>query len=416
MHTTYLIAGTRTPFVKAGTAFAKETPLTLSALVLRAMASETRPDLIVWGQVIPSPTYSNIAREASLDAGLDAPIPSYSTQLACSTSMAGAIQAAGMLGRGGIDVALVGGVEQMGRARVSLTDDASARLVALGQTDPASLPAALSALTLDELTLPKGGWSNRISGRTMGDHMEETAQSLEISRVAQDEVAFLSHRNAARARESGFFDDLILPYGDVRYDSFIRAETSLVKLADLKPVFDRVAGSLTAGNSSPLTAGAAGLWVANETGRQRLGKDIAALKLVDFELGAVDFQKDGMLMAPAYAIPRLLARHGLRFEDIDLWEVHEAFAAQVLANIQVASSAEHRARYSPGIGDLGEFPWERLNPNGGSLALGHPFGATGARILSQTCKALAAKPKGTRAIVSICADGGQGSVMLVERA
>jgi acetyl-CoA C-acetyltransferase len=416
MDTTYFIAGTRTPFLKAGTAFAKETPLTLSALVLRAMACETRPDLIVWGQVIPSPTYSNIAREASLDAGLDASIPSYSTQLACSTSMAGAIQAAGMLGRGGIDVALIGGVEQMGRARVSLTDDASARLVALGQTDPARLPAAFSALNADDLTLPNGGWSNRISGRTMGDHMEETAKSLNISRVAQDDIAFQSHRNAARARDNGFFDDLILPYGDVRYDSFIRADTSLGKLADLKPVFDHAAGSLTAGNSSPLTDGAAGLWVVNGTGRQRLGKDLPALKLVDFELGAVDFQKDGMLMAPAYAIPRLLARHGLRFEDIDLWEIHEAFAAQVLANILVASSSEHRARYSPDIGDLGKFPWDRLNPHGGSLALGHPFGATGARILSQTCKALAAKPKGTRAIVSICADGGQGSVLLVERA
>lgn len=412
----YFIAGKRTPFARAGTAYAKETPLTLSALVLHAMASDSRPDLIVWGQVIPNPAYSNIAREASLDAGLDPSIPCYSTQLACSTSMAGAMQAGGMLGRGGIDVALVGGVEQMGRTPVCLTDEASARLVALGNADPARLSAALSALSPDDLRLPKGGWSNRISGRTMGDHMEETVRALNIARVAQDEFALKSHHCSARARDSGFFDDLVVPHGDLQYDSFIRADTSLDKLAGLKPVFDLSAGSLTAGNSSPLTDGAAALWVANATGRQRLGKDLPALKLIDFELGAVDFQKDGMLMAPAFAIPRLLARHSLRFEDIDLWEIHEAFAAQVLANILVAGSAELRAHHSPNIADLGAFPWERLNPNGGSLALGHPFAATGARMLSQTCKALAAKPKRSRAIVSICADGGQGTVMLVERA
>jgi acetyl-CoA C-acetyltransferase len=173
-------------------------------------------------------------------------------------------------------------------------------------------------------------------------------------------------------------------------------------------------GTLTAGNSSPLTDGAAGVWVASAEGLASLGSGVAAVRLVDFELGALDFSTDGMLMAPAYAIPRLLARNGLRFEDVALWEIHEAFAAQVLANIAVASDPDARAKHAPGIADLGPFPYDRLNPLGGSLALGHPFAATGARILSQTTHQLASLPAGSRAVISICADGGQGTVLLVE--
>lgn len=156
------------------------------------------------------------------------------------------------------------------------------------------------------------------------------------------------------------------------------------------------------------------MWVASKAGLDRLGSGAVAVRLVDFELGALDFRSDGMLMAPAYAIPRLLARHGLRFEDIAIWEIHEAFAAQVLANIAVASEPGARAKHAPGYGDLGAFPRERLNLWGGSLALGHPFGATGARIISQTAHLLQGHPAGTRAVISICADGGQGTVMLVE--
>ncbi|WP_419320523.1 thiolase family protein [Caulobacter sp. ErkDOM-E] len=414
MTDTYLVAGVRTPFVKAGTAYAGETPLTLSATVLQAIAGQHRPDLIVWGQVIPSLSLSNIAREAALDAGLDPTIPAYSTQLACSTSMMGAIQASGLVGRGGIELALVGGVEQMSRSPIALEERVSARLAALAASDPAGAMQAFAELRPTDFALPKKGWANRISGRSMGDHMEETAKLLSITRQDQDKVALASHHNAEKARRAGFFDDLLVPFAGVTEDGLIRADTTAEKLASLRPVFDPLGGSLSAGNSSPLTDGAAGMWVASAKGLAALGKDAMAVRLVDFELGALDFRTDGMLMAPAYAIPRLLARNGLRFEDIAIWEVHEAFAAQLLANIQVAADPGARAKHAPDIGDLGPFPWDRLNPVGGSLALGHPFAATGARIISQTAKQLAGRPAGTKAVISICADGGQGTVILVE--
>lgn len=414
MQEAYLVAGVRTPFVKAGTSFAGDTPLTLSAPVLEAMAARARPDLIVWGQVIPSLALSNIAREAALDAGLDPTIPAYSTQLACSTSMMGAIQASGLVGRGGIELALVGGVEQMSRSPIALDEAVSARLAALAASDPAAAMRAFGELSIGDFALPKKGWANRISGRSMGDHMEETAKVLGIAREEQDAVALASHWNAAQAWEQGAFADLVIPHAGAERDMMVRADTSAEKLASLKPVFDPVGGSLTAGNSSPLTDGAAAMWVASKAGLDRLGSGAVAVRLVDFELGALDFRSDGMLMAPAYAIPRLLARHGLRFEDIAIWEIHEAFAAQVLANIAVASEPGARAKHAPGYGDLGAFPRERLNLWGGSLALGHPFGATGARIISQTAHLLQGHPAGTRAVISICADGGQGTVMLVE--
>lgn len=413
MSDTYIIAGTRTPFVKAGTAYAGETPLTISAPVLQDMAGKARPDLIVWGQVIPSLQLSNLAREVQLDAGLDPTIPAYSSQLACSTSMMGAIQASGMVGRGGIHLALVGGVEQMSRAPIALHEEVSAKLAALFASDPSEAMKAFAALTPADLALPKKGWANRISGRSMGDHMEETAKELGISRERQDAVALASHRGAAKGWEDGFFTDLVLPFAGVEQDALVRGDTSAEKLASLRAVFD-AEGTLTAGNSSPLTDGAAGVWVADDEGLARLGSAVQAARLVDFELGALDFRSDGMLMAPAYAIPRLLARNGLTFADIDLYEIHEAFASQLLANIDVATESGARALHTPDLPDLGAFPMERINPYGGSLALGHPFAATGARILSQTAKELTALGKGKRALVSICADGGQGTVVLLE--
>lgn len=414
MNHAHLVAGVRTPFLKAGTGYADQTPLTLSAPVMQAMASQARPDLIVWGQVIPSLSLSNIAREAALDAGLDPTIPACSTQLACSTSMMGAIQASGLVGRGRIELALVGGVEQMSRSPIALDESVSARLAALAASDPVAAMRAFGGLTIADFAIPGKGWANRISGRSMGDHMEETAKLLGIAREAQDALAFDSHRNAAQAWGSGAFDPLVIAHDGAARDGLVRPDTSVERLGALKPVFDPAAGTLTAGNSSPLTDGAAALWVASETGLARLGSGAVAVRLVDFELGALDFTRDGMLMAPAYAIPRLLARNGLRFEDVAVWEIHEAFAAQVLANIMVASDPASREKHAPGIRDLGAFPRERLNLWGGSLALGHPFAATGARIISQTAHQLARHPAGSRALVSICADGGQGTVMLLE--
>jgi acetyl-CoA C-acetyltransferase len=253
-----------------------------------------------------------------------------------------------------------------------------------------------------------------VSGRTMGQHMEDTAKEFGVTRAEQDQRALLSHQGAIAGQDAGFFRDLILPVFDVDHDTFPRRDTSLEKLATLPPVFDRAAGSITAGNSSPLTDGAASIWVGDEAGLRRLGA-AATVRLVDWEVGAVDFRVDGMLMAPARAIPRLLARHRLRAEDVALWEIHEAFTAQLLANVKAASDPVYRRDEARVELDTGSVPMARINPNGGSVAIGHPFAATGARILSQAVKELTALPAGTRAIVSVCADGGQGTVALLER-
>lgn len=418
MSDVYLSPGVRTPFVKAGGAYAKHTGLELSAPVAQAMNAQARPDFLVWGQVIPDPTVSNIARELIFEAGLDPHIPAFSTVLACSTSFVGVIQAAGMVGRGGTHLALVGGVETMSHVPIGLKGPRADAIIAQFAKDPAGAAAALTQLSAADFDLPIHGWANRQSGRSQGEHTEDTAKHFHISRADQDHRALLSHQGAIAGQDSGFFSDLIAAFDGVDHDTIPRRDTSLEKLASLPPAFDRTsgAGTLTAGNSSPLTDGAAGIWVGDLEGLKRLGA-APAVKLVDWEMAATDFRKDeeGILMAPGRAIPRLLARHGLAFGDIALFEIHEAFAAQVLANIRAASDPAYRREKAGVDADLGAFPWERVNPHGGSLAIGHPFAATGARILSQAAKELAALPTGSRAVVSVCADGGQGTVALLER-
>lgn len=411
----YFIPGKRTPFVKAGGLFAGLDALSLSVPVVQNMAETARPDLMGWGQVIPSTTVSNLGRELWLEAGLDPEVPGFSTVMACSTSMMAAIQAAGMLGRGGTHLALVGGVETMSHVPIALKAANAQKLAGLAMTDPAAAMAAINELSAGDFNLPIKGWANRISGRSMGEHTEDTAQLFKIPRAEQDALAFASHQRASAGQKDGFFDDLLVSVNDVDRDMIPRSDSTLEKLASLKPVFDRSeAGTLTAGNSSPLTDGAAGMWVADQEGLDRLG-DVPAAELIDWQLGAMDYREEGILMAPARAIPRLLARHNLRFEDIGLWEIHEAFAAQVLANIAAITSQDYRSKKAGVEADLGPFPIERLNPNGGSMAIGHPFGATGARILSQATKELWSKPSGTYAVISVCADGGQGTVCLLRR-
>ena len=412
----FLVAGKRTPFVKAGGAFASYSSLEVSAPVIKAMAERAAPDFVIWGQVIPSATVSNLGRELLLEAGLSPNIPGATSVLACSTSMLAAIQAAGMIGAGGFHLALIGGVETMSHAPIALNPAIAQKLAFAVMKDPANIQTLFESIKIEDFDLPARGWANRISGRSMGDHTEDTAKYFQIERQAQDRIACLSHANALSAQSAGFFDDLITPFADVKTDLIPRADSSLENLSKLKPVFDASgAGTLTAGNSSPLTDGAAGLWVGDEEGIARLD-EATPIEIVDWQLCAMDYREEGILMAPARAIPILLNRQNLVFDDIALWEIHEAFAAQVLANVTAISDRDYRKSKAGVDADLGEFPWDRLNPNGGSLALGHPFGATGARILSQAVKELSAMESGKMAIVSICADGGQGSVMLLRKA
>jgi acetyl-CoA C-acetyltransferase len=419
-----LAAGPRTPFLKVGGAFSHLDAIALSVPVVKAAMTKlngANPDFAVWGTVIPNLTWSNIAREVMLDAGIDATIPAFSTVMACSTSMVGVFEAAGMIDGQSRNLALVGGVESMSRVQIGLGQNLSDWLRGFqsARTFGAKLQH-LGKLNRKDVSLWIPKVANRTSGLSMGEHTEITAKEWKIGRDEQDRLAFASHQSAVAAWERGFFNDLVLsiatPAGDVARDNIPRKDTSLDKLAKLKPAFDTTSGqgSLTAGNSSPLTDGAAAIWVGSEAGMSRLPSGTPMARLVDYEVSSVDFRIEGLLMAPAFAVPRLLARHGLTYSDIALWEIHEAFAAQLAFHMKAwedESFLEKKVGVQPAFG---KFPRDRVNPNGGSVALGHPFGATGARILSQAIKELASLPKGSRAIVSICADGGLGTVALLE--
>lgn len=415
----WLASGKRTPFAKIDKELRELDAIESSVPVVKAMTDNGKylPDFTIWGTVAPNLGYSNIAREIWLDSKLDPNVPSFSTVMACSTSMAAVFQAAQMLGQAGGDLAIAGGVESMSRVQIGLKQDLSDWLRRFFQArSMGQRLGSVKDLSFGDIRLHIPSVSNRSTNMSMGEHTEEMAKSWQIQRDAQDKIALQSHDRATKAQAAGFFNDLTVPISEVTYDTIPRSDSNIEKLAELKPAFDRTSGNgtLTAGNSSPLTDGSGGLWVATDDGVNKLPDDLHRVKLLDWEMAAVDIFKEGLLMAPAYAIPRLLARHQLRYDQVDLWEIHEAFSAQVLSNVAALESPDF-LNEKAGVGfEFGEFPWDRFNPNGGSIALGHPFGATGARILSQAVKELAAMGSGKRAIVSICADGGLGTVALLE--
>ena len=411
----YLVPGVRTPFCKVDGPLKEFDAIQMSVPVAQAMAGIARPDFMIWGTVIPSLRWSNIAREVLMDAKLDATIPTFSTVKACSTSMVGVFEAAGMLADHA-PLAIVGGVEAMSQVQIGLTQGLSNWLRAVMQARTLGQRLdAIANIRFKDIKLDIPSVKNRSSGKSMGEHCEEMAKQWKAPRGMQDRIAYDSHSRAVKAMSNGFFNDLIINVNGTAKDGIPRADSTLEKLATLKPAFDRSgSGTVTAGNASPLTDGSAAIWVANEQGLAKLPGGRACVKLLDYEIAGVDIFTEGLLMAPAYAIPRLLARHGLTLTDIDLWEIHEAFAAQVLCNVMAIESEAFLREKVKVNNPLGKFPWERLNPNGGSVAIGHPFGATGARILSQATKELSAMGPGKKAIVSICADGGLGTVALLE--
>jgi acetyl-CoA C-acetyltransferase len=422
MQNIFIASGLRTPFSRVDDALAAYDAIELSISVAQAMSARLRPgtlpDFVVWGSVVPNLGWSNIAREIWLDAKLDPHVPAYSVVLACASSLTATIAAGGMLREGVRDLGLIGGVESMSRVQIGLNQKFSDWLRHFVQAR--SLGARIDTfaeLHWNNIRLHIPAVVNRTTGKSMGEHTEETTKEWRISRESLDEWALKGHRRVIAARARGFFDDLIVPIGEADHDTIPRADTSIEKLAKLPPAFDKLSGrgTLTAGNSSPLTDGAASVWAATKTGLGRLPDGTPFARLVDFEITSVDLADEGLLMAPSYAIPRLLERHNLRYDDIDLWEIHEAFAAQVLANVAALEDKAWVKRRTGIERDFGPFSWDRVNPNGSSIAIGHPFAATGARDLSQCVKELFAMPTGARAVVSICADGGQGVVALLER-
>ncbi len=422
----FLLPGLRSPFARVDRELAGHDALALSVPVVQQTVAGARGpgadragavDLFLWGAVAPDLRISNWAREVWLDSGLDPHVPAQSVVQQCATSLAAATQAAASLQAGHGYLALCGGADSMSNVPIGLSRGLSRAIRRAGSSRGlAGAGKQLGAVRPRDLRLAVPAVKERATGRSMGEHCEEMARQWRIPREAQDRFAAASHRNAVAAGSRGFFRPLLVTPGTfpVDGDTLPRTDTSLEALGALRSVFDREQGTLTAGNSSPLTDGAACCWVSAPEGLELLPDSLPRVRLVDWEQAAIDPDREGLLIAPAIAIPRLLSRHGLRYGQVELWEFHEAFAAQVLCTIAALEDPAWVGGASGVTVDLGPFPADRVNPNGGSIALGHPFGATGARLLSQCAAELAGRPTGTRAVVSVCAAGGLGHVVLLE--
>ena len=422
----YVLPGLRSPFTRIDRELARFDALRLSVPVVQQTVAGPRGtgaersgevDMVLWGAVIPNLRVSNWAREVWLDAGLDPHVPAQSVVQQCATSLAAATQAAASIRVGRGELALCGGVDSMSNTQIGLSEGLSRAIRRAGSArGAAAVLGQVRSLHLKDVRLAIPAVKERATGKSMGEHAEEMAKEWEIPRAEQDRYAVTSHLKAVEAAGRGFFRPLLVSPGTfgADADTLPRPDTSVEALSALRPVFDRNRGTLTAGNSSPLTDGAAACWVAGPEGLNRLPETLPRVRLLDWEQAAIDPHREGLLIAPAIAIPRLLERHDLRYGDIDLWEIHEAFAAQVLCTIEALENRRWVRDNSGVETDLGVFPRDRINPNGGSIAIGHPFGATGARILSQCAAELSGRPAGSRAVVSVCAAGGLGHVALLE--
>src|SRR5690606_14637262 len=419
-----VLGGTRIPFARVMTAYAacsNQDMLTAAfrALVERYSLKGERVGEVAAGAVIKHSRDWNLARESVLGCGLHPETPAYDVQRACGTSLTTIAQLGHRIALGEIDCAIGGGVDSA--SDIPLSYGRELQKILLRTSRARSLGEKLGAWKAFRpghlKPMPPGVGEPR-TGLSMGQHAEEMAKEWGITREEQDELALASHVNASGAWKSGFFSDLVVPFNGLERDNNVRSDTSLEKLASLKTAFDRSPkGTLTAGNSSPLTDGAACVLLGSEDWARSRGIPVLAY-LTYYESAAVDFvgmagPKEGMLMAPAYAVPRMLARAGLRLQDFDLYEIHEAFAAQVLCTLK-AWASDKWCRRRLGRDALGTIDRVKLNPRGSSVAIGHPFAATGARVVATLAKQLAERGSG-RGLISICAAGGQGVTAILER-
>ncbi|HWE23424.1 MAG TPA: acetyl-CoA C-acyltransferase, partial [Myxococcales bacterium] len=377
-------------------------------------------DQIVFGAVVPVVQWPNIAREVGLAAGLPKNIEAYSVARACATSLQALTAAADAIATGEVDVAIAGGAEALSDVPISYSRPIAQAVVAAsrGKTLVDKLKAFSEVSPRDLLPVPPA-IAEYSTGLSMGESAEKMAKENGISREAQDAWAHRSHVNAARAWADGTFRHevmrvLVPPKFEqvVVEDNIVRKDSQLEAYAKLKPVFDRKYGSVTAGNSSPLTDGAAALVVMAEEKARALGmRPLGFVK--EYAYAAVDPGWQ-LLQAPAFSVPKVLRRAGMTVADVDLWEIHEAFSAQVLSNLQAWGSKKFAQEHLGGAEPIGEPPESKINPNGGSISLGHPFGATGARLVHQALREMAARNAGT-ALVSICAAGGLGAACILTR-
>ncbi len=391
---------------------------TLGALVERFGLHGQQLGEVAMGAVIKHSSDWNLAREATLSSGLSPLTPGITLQRACGTSLDSVITIANKIALGQIDSGIGGGSDTTSEVPIVYGKKLRARLLAANRVKATGdkLKTLLRGFKLGELKPEFPGVAEPRTGKSMGDHCEDMAKEWNISRDSQDEWAVASHHKLAAAYERGFFDALIAPFRGVSRDNILRADTSLEKLATLRPAFDKTSGrgTLTAANSTALTDGAAAVLLSSEAWALAHGHTPMAY-LRDAQVAAVDFvHGQGLLMAPTIAVPQMLARQGLTLQDFDIYEIHEAFAAQVLCTLRAWESEDY-CRNRLGLdAPLGRIDPDKINPLGSSLATGHPFAATGARVVATAAKQLEERGGG-RALISICTAGGMGVVAIVER-
>jgi len=420
-----IVGSARIPFARSNTAYVHASNMellttALSALVDRYGLKGARLGEVAAGAVIKHSRDWNLTREAALGSGLDPHTPAYDVQRACGTSLSTVVQIAQRIESGEIECGIAGGVDTTSDVPVVYSNALNG--IVLDSARGRSLSARLRpwlALRPHDLKPVTPTVAEPRTGLSMGEHCELMAKQWRIGRVEQDELALLSHRRAAAAWDEGFFDDLVTPYSGLSRDNNVRPDTDLAKLAALKPVFDRSAeGTLTAGNSTPLTDGASCVLLASESWANLRGLPVLAY-LTQSASAAVDFAglagpREGLLMAPTYAVPAMLDRAGISLQDFDIYEIHEAFAAQVLCTLKAWESAEYCRNTLGRAAPLGAIDRAKLNPKGSSVALGHPFAATGTRIVGMLAKQLAQRGSG-RGLISICTAGGMGVTAILER-
>lgn len=416
-----IIGGNRVPFARSNTAYSKVSNQELLTSALRGLVDRfglqgQRLGEVVAGAVIKHSRDFNLTRESALSSGLAPETPAYDIQQACGTGLEAAILVANKIALGQIECGIAGGTDTTSDAPIGVSEGLREILLDLNRAKTAGERLkVLSRFRPSHLKpeIPQNGEPR--TGLSMGGHCQITAREWSIPRDEQDKLAYESHQKLASAYDEGFFKDLMTPLAGLEKDNILRPDTTLEKLATLKPVFDRESGTMTAANSTALTDGASCVLLASEEWAKANNMEIKAY-LTFSEVAAVDFvdKKEGLLMAPAYAVPRMLEKAGLTLQDFDFYEIHEAFAAQVLSTLK---AWEDPAFCKDRLGlekPLGNIDRDKLNVKGSSLATGHPFAATGGRIVATLAKLLEEKGSG-RGLISICAAGGQGVTAILER-